>query len=46
MPLRIGIGSQGVDPFHGLIDEVRIYNRALSSDAINAGYNAVDPAQR
>ncbi len=42
MPLRIGMGSQeGVAPFPGLIDEVRIYNRALTADEVKALYDAV-----
>ena len=40
MPLRIDICSQGVDPFPGLIDEVRIYNRALSAEEITDRYDA------
>ena len=43
MPLRIGMGSQGVDPFPGLIDEVKMYNRALRADEIKAGYDEVNP---
>ena len=35
------MGSQGVEPFPGLIDEVRIYNRALSAEEIKALYDAV-----
>ena len=29
-----------VDNFNGLIDEVRIYNRALSADEVRALYNS------
>ena len=35
------MGSQGDGPLHGLIDEVRIYNRALRSDEIEALYDDV-----
>lgn len=37
-PLLIG-GSGGCSTFIGLIDEVKIYNRALSADEIRASYN-------
>ncbi len=38
-PLVIGADSDGNYPFNGAIDEVRIYNRALSPEEINASYN-------
>ncbi len=38
--IAIGSGHDGyVDHFNGLIDDVRIYNRALSEDEIKALYN-------
>ena len=40
MRLRFGITSEGHDPFSGLIDEVQIYNRALTADEIRAIYDA------
>jgi len=33
-PLRIGEQYEHINPFDGIIDEVRIYNRALSQDEI------------
>lgn len=36
LPLRIGAGSTGSNNFSGLIDDVRIYDRALSQDEIQA----------
>src|SRR3989344_4987990 len=41
-PLRIGIkGSNGTsNPFNGLIDDVRVYNRALSANEIATLYNS------
>jgi len=36
----LGSSANGTYPFNGIIDEVRIYNRALSSDEISALYNA------
>ena len=36
---RIGIGKTGLNPFNGLIDEVRVYNRVLSADEIKRLYN-------
>lgn len=38
--LYVGNWGSGTRPFNGLIDEVRIYNRALSSDEIKLMYNA------
>ena len=38
--LKIAGTVRGVKTFNGLIDEVRIYNRALSSAEISAIYNA------
>ena len=38
--LRLGIGIYEICPFNGLIDEVRIYNRALSAEEILNDYNA------
>ena len=40
IPLGIGSFSGGGWYFNGLIDEVRIYNRALSADEIQAHYKA------
>ncbi|MEX0672674.1 MAG: LamG domain-containing protein, partial [Candidatus Paceibacterota bacterium] len=41
-PLRIG--NQGTSaPFEGLIDDVRVYDRALSDDEITGLYNATKP---
>jgi len=40
--LRIGAGWNVNEPFNGTIDEVRIYNRALSAEEINMSYqNAI-----
>ena len=36
--LRIGLNNQGNNPFEGIIDEVRIYNRVLSLDESKAHY--------
>ncbi|MFA5099169.1 MAG: LamG domain-containing protein, partial [Candidatus Paceibacterota bacterium] len=42
-PLRIGSsGSSVANLFNGLIDDVRIYNRALSATEIQALYNATN----
>ncbi|MDO8471336.1 MAG: LamG domain-containing protein [bacterium] len=38
-PPKIGNSSSGASTFDGLIDEVRIYNRALSADEIKRLYN-------
>lgn len=35
-----GQGNNGANSYDGLIDEVRIYNRALTADEIQARYNA------
>lgn len=40
------IGNRGVffnRPFHGILDEVRIYNRAITSSEIKAQYDAGNP---
>jgi len=37
--LRIGSYTSNYGNFNGIIDEVRLYNRALSSEEINASYN-------
>ena len=37
-PLMVGYGSRYANYFNGSIDEVRIYNRALSSDEIKTHY--------
>ena len=39
-PLRIGERYDGEGPFQGIIDEVEIFNRALSSSEIQGIYNA------
>ena len=39
LPLRIGRTGAPAYPFNGLIDEVRIYNRALSSAEVSDLYN-------
>ncbi len=36
---RLGIGYNSIYYHHGMIDEVRIYNRSLSADEIKALYN-------
>ena len=36
---RLLIGGTGFYYFHGLIDDVRIYNRALSSNEVSTIYN-------
>jgi len=38
--LRIGINEAGTEPFNGLIDEVMVFNRTLSSTEILALYNS------
>jgi len=38
--LRIGRRSDGSDYFNGAIDEVRVWNRTLSWEEINASYNS------
>jgi hypothetical protein len=42
-PLRIGAGATETSPpqffFNGLIDDVRIYDRALSAEEVQALYN-------
>ncbi len=42
---RIKDGSRS-SSFNGIIDEVRIYNRALSAEEIKAHYNAVEIGRR
>lgn len=37
--LRIGDGDQGYWPMNGLIDEARVYNRALSGNEVKQLYN-------
>ena len=37
--LEIGSGVSGSESFDGVIDEVRIYNRALSASEVQALYN-------
>lgn len=39
-PHKIGVMSHGYGQFNGLIDDVRIYNRALSSQEISSLYNS------
>jgi len=39
-PFRLGAESDGESPFQGQLDEVRIYNRALSSQEVQDLYNA------
>jgi hypothetical protein len=39
-PITIGKDASGVASFPGLIDDGRLYNRALSAVEINAMYNA------
>ncbi|MCX6708574.1 MAG: right-handed parallel beta-helix repeat-containing protein, partial [Candidatus Woesearchaeota archaeon] len=42
--IYIGGGDQGLSyPFNGTMDEVRIYNRALTSQEISADYNSGAP---
>ncbi len=40
---RIGIRGDNTYPFNGIIDEVRIYNRALTADEIKANYEGKKP---
>ena len=40
---RIGIGTNSLYPFNGLIDEVRVYNRALSEEEVRYHYNRGGP---
>ena len=42
-PLRIGGNSTWGEYFAGKIDEVRVYNRALSSSEIQADMNTALP---
>jgi hypothetical protein len=44
-PLTIG-QAEGVGFFNGLIDDVAIYNRALSSEEVKARWSALAPAAR
>lgn len=37
---KLGYSDSGATYFNGLIDDVRIYNRALSAEEIQAIYNA------
>lgn len=39
-PLTVGRRSDGIRFFNGIIDEVRIYNRALTTSEIQTNYNA------
>ena len=43
-PLRIGVGGDGgagiADPFNGIIDEVELFNTAISASDVAAIYNA------
>lgn len=41
---RIGVPSQPDDEYNGLIDDVRFYNRILSTEEISALYNYAPPA--
>lgn len=41
--LQIGSSDNGLDPFQGSLDELRIYNRALSDAEVQAIYNAEKP---
>ncbi|MCK4891408.1 MAG: LamG domain-containing protein, partial [Candidatus Pacebacteria bacterium] len=41
--VKIGIGYLGDAPFNGSIDDVRIYNRALSADEVRYHYNRGGP---
>ena len=45
-PLKIGGNAIWGEWFQGLIDEVRIYNRALSAGEIQADMNASDDERR
>jgi len=40
-PLNIGRRQDGFNCLEGLIDEVRMYNRALSADEVKANYHAL-----
>ncbi len=40
LPLRIGADSDGQNLFLGIIDEVRVYNRALSEDEVKLNFVA------
>jgi hypothetical protein len=40
LPVRIGVDHGAAHPFGGRIDEIRIYNRALSAPEIQAIYSA------
>jgi hypothetical protein len=46
VPVRIGGRHNKPNPFSGLIDEVRIYNRALSEEEVAALYNLERPATK
>jgi hypothetical protein len=50
-PLRIGADSNGQNLFSGVIDEVRVYNRAINDAEIKQnmksdGFAAINPAER
>ena len=45
-PLRIGGNTIWGEWFNGLIDEVRVYNRALTATEIQADMNAADHERR
>ena len=40
--LKIGHENTGYNPFDGIVDEMRIYNRALSESEIQALYRKAD----
>jgi outer membrane protein assembly factor BamB len=44
--ITIGSGSNGTDKFFGRIDEVRVYDRALSAAEVTALYNLEKPTDR
>ncbi len=39
-PIKVGIRSDNYGPFNGLIDEVKIYNYALTDEEVKQDYNA------
>jgi hypothetical protein len=46
LPLRIGADSNGEGLFSGRVDEVRVYDRALSADEIAQNHDADNPLDK
>lgn len=43
VPFRLGIDSDGDDSLDGKLDEIRVYNRALSADEVSQLYRLTTP---